>query len=290
MADHMIKGYNSEVRIIAVDSTQTVEEARVRHQSSATAISALGRLLTGGVLLASTLKEEREALSLIVTCDGPFAGMVVDASPTGGVRGYIKNPKVDFPSEDGKANIKAAIGNGTLTVTRLLSNSETFSGTTPLVSGEIASDLTHYLMNSEQTPSVVSLGVLVNPDVSVAAAGGFFIQALPGASDETLKSIESMVFALPPVSQMISEGNTPKEIVELLFGPIPFEFAEEMPIGYYCSCNKEKIQNSLLTLGVEELLTIAEEEEEIEIVCDFCGEKYYFSSEELKTLAGSLKS
>lgn len=290
MSDYMIKGYNSEVRIMAINTTSTVEEARVRHNCSATAISALGRLLTGGALLASTLKEEKEAISLIVSCDGPLGKIVVDASPTGAVRGYVKNPYVDAPSINGKSNIKSVISEGTLTITRFLSNGETFSGTTPLVSGEIASDLTHYLLNSEQIPSLISLGVLVNPDVTVAAAGGFFIQALPGASDETLKEIEDMVSILPPISQMIFEGNTPEEIIQLLFGRIPFEMSERAPIGFYCSCSYEKMKRGLLTLGDEELSKIAKEEHEVEVVCEFCNEKYYFSSDDLDGMAESLKS
>lgn len=285
MADHLIKGYNSEVRIIAVDATETVREAHQRHQTSATGISALGRLLVGGILLSSILKEEKEALSLIIACDGPIGKIVVDASPTGGVRGYLENPTVDFKGTGGKANIKYAIGEGTLTVTRFLSNGETFSGTTPLVSGEIAADLTHYLLHSEQTNSLISLGVLVNKDLTIASAGGFLIQALPGATDETLAEIESMVYILPPVSKMLEEGNTPKEIIQLLFGRIPFKLSEPNPVGFFCSCSKEKMTRGLLTLGSSELEELAAGQEEIETVCDFCKEKYYFSPGELQELA-----
>jgi len=289
MTDYMIKGYNSEVRIVAINSTEIVSEASKRHQTSATAISALGRLLTGGVLLASTLKGEKEALSLAISCEGPLEKIVVDASPTGGVRGYVRNPQVDFAGIEGKANIKEAIGNGTLTVTRFLENGETFSGTTRLVSGEIAADLTHYLLQSEQIPSLISLGVLVNQDTSIASAGGYFIQALPGASDETLKEIENMVYALPPVSQMIVEGNTPTEILQLLFGRIPFEMDEQMPVGFFCPCSYEKMIKGLMTIGSEELRSLAEEKEEIELVCDFCNEKYYFLSNQLEEIAKSIE-
>lgn len=290
MLDYMIKGYNSEVRIMAINATVTVEEARTRHDCSATTISALGRLLLGGALLASTLKEEKEAISLIISCDGPIGKIVVDASPTGAVRGYVQNPYIDAPSINGKSNIKSVIGEGTLTMTRFLSNGETFSGTTPLISGEIASDLTHYLLNSEQIPSLISLGILVNSDISVAAAGGFFIQALPGASDKTIKEIEDMVSILPPVSQMIAEGNTPEEIIQLLFGRLSFEMSDKTPIGFYCSCSYEKMKRGLLTLGIEELFKIAKDEQKIEVVCEFCNEKYYFLSNELTSMAKSLSS
>ena len=288
MGDYLIRGYNSEVRVVVVTCKDAVNEARERHQCSATAIYALGRLMAGGLLLATNLKEEKEALSLKISCDGPLEGIVVDASPTGGVRGYVKNSTVDSVGSDGVSNSKEAIGNGTLTVTRFLSNGETFGGTTPLISGEIASDLTHYLLSSEQIPSLMSLGVLVNLDLSIGSAGGIFIQALPGASDETLAEIENMIFALPPISQMLSEGNTPEEVIQLIFGRLPFEMGEPQTVGFYCGCSRDRMKESLITLGKAELEEMAKDEEEIELICHYCNEHYYFPSSELSQMANQL--
>ncbi len=290
MKDQILRAYNSEVRVVAIRTTETVEEARARHGTSATATAALGRTMTGALLLASNLEEEKEAVSVTISGDGPLGKIAVDASPTGGVRGYVDNPFADAPSKNGKLDVGTIVGQGSLTVTRLLSNGENFSGSTSLVSGEIAEDFTHYLLSSEQIPSMMSLGVLINPDLSVQSAGGFFIQALPGASDETLERIEKNVFILPPISQMITEGNTLEEIISFIFGGLPYESLEAQPVGFFCSCSREKMEQGLISLGKDELKTIANEDDNTELRCHFCEETYDFTSQEIAKLADEIQS
>ena len=274
MKDQILRAYNSEVRVVAIRTTETVEEARARHGTSATATAALGRTMTGALLLASNLEEEKEAVSVTVTGDGPLGKIAVDASPTGGVRGYVDNPFADAPSKEGKLDVGTIVGEGSLTVTRLLSNGE---------------DFTHYLLSSEQIPSLMSLGVLINPDLSVQSAGGFFIQALPDASDETLERIEKNVFILPPISQMIAEGNTLEEIISFIFGGLPYESLAAQPVGFFCSCSREKMEQGLLSLGKDELTAIANEEDNTELRCHFCEETYHFTSQEIAKLANEAK-
>lgn len=283
MTDHLIRATIPGVRIFAAVTTDLVEEARRRHHCYPVAAAALGRTMTAAVLLAATLKTN-ESLTIRINGGGPLGDIMADAQASGTVRGYVKNPQVDIPLRGSKLDVGGAVGkNGYTYVTRFTGLKQPFTGSAPLVSGEIAEDITNYLTVSEQTPSSVALGVLINPDLTVQAAGGFMIQALPNAEDSLLVKIEQKISLLPPLSQIINEGRNAAGIIEFLFSDFPYSLYDEVPLQFYCSCSYERVEKVLISLGIKELTSMAEEES-TEVCCQFCNEKYVFTSEELKTL------
>lgn len=288
MADILVRATadNARVRALVVISTDLVEEARKRHDCFPVAAAALGRTLTGALLLGATLKTN-ERITLRIVGDGPLGGVIVDTDGTGSVRGYVKNPHVDIPSKNGKLDVGGAVGKGFLHVTRDTGLKEPYTGTAPLISGEIAEDITHYLYTSEQTPSTVALGVLVNPDYSVQAAGGFMVQALPGADDETLTQLEENLSKLPPVSMLVSAGENAEDILHRLFEGLSWQILSEENICYNCGCTKERFADAFILLGEQELQEIYQEEQ-AEARCHFCNELYHFSKEELKEMLDKL--
>lgn len=283
MTDHLIRATIPGIRIFAAVTTDLVEEARRRHHCYPAAAAALGRTMTAAVLLAATLKTS-ESLTIRINGGGPLGDIMADAQASGTVRGYVKNPQVDIPLRGNKLDVGGAVGkNGYTYVTRFTGLKQPFTGSAPLVSGEIAEDITNYLTVSEQTPSSVALGVLINPDLTVQAAGGFMIQALPNAEDSLLAKIEQKISLLPPLSQIINEGRNAAGIIECLFSDFPYSLYDEVPLQFYCSCSHERVEKVLISLGIKELTSMAEEES-TEVCCQFCNEKYVFTSEELKTL------
>lgn len=275
-----------EVMATAVDTTDIVNRAEQIHKTSAVVTAALGRLLTAGSMMGNMLKGKDDSITLRVNGDGPTGSLIVVADFNGDVRGYVQNPVVELPlNAKGKLDVGGAVGkNGLLYVLKDLGLKEPFSGSVPLVSGEIAEDITSYYALSEQIPTVCALGVLVNPDLSVKAAGGYIIQLLPAASDKTIDKLEKSIVEMSSVTSMLSAGMTPEEIVKTALKDFEVEVLYSQDIEYKCNCSKERVSKALISLGKEELSEMAKEKGETEISCHFCDKVYKFSSAELKKL------
>lgn len=287
MTDYLIKATVPGVRAFCAVTTDAVNEAVRRHDCYPIAAAALGRTMTASLLLAANLKTD-ECITVRIGGNGPLGEVVADAGANGIVRGTVRNPHVDLPLNNGKLDVGGAIGLGLISVTRFTGMKQPFTGSAPLVTGEIAEDLTNYLACSEQTPSSVGLGVLVNPDLTVSAAGGFFIQALPECEEEVIAKVEENLKTIPPVSQMIQEGLSPEEIVKRLFDGLDVTIYDPMKIEFGCQCSKERIGQVLISLGKEELESLAAEGS-AEVCCHFCTEKYQFNQEELNELLHAIK-
>ncbi len=270
----------------AVDTTDIVNRAEQIHGTSAVVTAALGRLLTAGSMMGNMLKGKDDSITLRVNGDGPTGSLIVVSDFNGDVRGYVQNPVVELPlNAKGKLDVGGAVGkNGLLYVLKDLGLKEPFSGSVPLVSGEIAEDITSYYALSEQIPTVCALGVLVNPDLSVKAAGGYIIQLLPAASDATIDKLEKSIMEMKSVTTMLSSGMTPEEIIKTALKEFEVEVLYSQDIEYKCNCSKERVSKALISLGKEELAELAEEKGETEISCHFCDKVYKFTSIELKKL------
>lgn len=281
MKDILTKGTAEGVRIYALCTTNLVQEAATRHHTSHLASAALGRAMNGALLLAATMKDN-ERIALRLKGDGPIGEVVVDAEGTH-VRGYVGDPDVFLPLKNGKLDVGGAIGAGNIIVTRYLQNAEPFTGYAELVDGEIASDLTNYLYTSEQTPSSVALGVLVNKEGQVIASGGYFIQAMPGCAEETLAQLEENISLTPYVTQLLELGYTPEKMIETIARGLDVTIQESIELSYKCRCSREKILGALATLGQEDISAMSQDEE-TEVHCQFCNETYKFSGEEIARL------
>ena len=281
MKDILTKGTAEGVRIYALCTTNLVQEAATRHHTSHLASAALGRAMNGALLLAATMKDN-ERIALRLKGDGPIGEVVADAEGTH-VRGYVGDPDVFLPLKNGKLDVGGAIGSGNIIVTRYLQNAEPFTGYAELVDGEIASDLTNYLYTSEQTPSSVALGVLVNKEGQVIASGGYFIQAMPGCAEETLAQLEENISLTPYVTQLLELGYTPEKMIETIARGLDVTIQESIELSYKCRCSREKILGALATLGQEDISAMSQYEE-TEVHCQFCNETYKFSGEEIARL------
>ena len=281
MKDILTKGTAEGVRIYALCTTNLVQEAATRHHTSHLASAALGRAMNGALLLAATMKDN-ERIALRLKGDGPIGEVVADAEGTH-VRGYVGDPDVFLPLKNGKLDVGGAIGAGNIIVTRYLQNAEPFTGYAELVDGEIASDLTNYLYTSEQTPSSVALGVLVNKEGQVIASGGYFIQAMPGCAEETLAQLEENISLTPYVTQLLELGYTPEKKIETIARGLDVTIQESIELSYKCRCSREKILGALATLGQEDISAMSQDEE-TEVHCQFCNETYKFSGEEIARL------
>ena len=280
------------VRALALDATEIVEQARRIHETTPVMTAALGRTLAAASMLGSLLKSPKDTLTLQIKGDGPAGGIMTVSDAAGNVRGYPGNPDVDLPlNEKGKLDVAGAIGReGTLTVIKDLNLKEPYVGRTPIVSGEIAEDVTHYLMVSEQTPSAVALGVLVDRDWSVKKAGGFLIQLMPGADELTITKLEWAIAHTPPVTELLEKGLSPEDILRRLLEEFEVEVLERGEKCYRCDCSRERVERVLISMGAKELETLAREQEVTEVGCQFCTQKYRFTSEELLNLVDSLRN
>jgi len=286
MKDYLVKAlaFNDEIRAFAVHTTHLVDEARQRHGCWPTAAAALGRTLTVAAMMGSQVKGD-ETITIRVNGNGPIGTIVVDANANGLVRGYVTNPKVHFQYQTGKLNVGMAVGtDGQLSVTKDLGLKDYFTGQVPLQTGEIGDDFTYYFTVSEQIPSAVGVGVLVNSDNSVQAAGGFIIQVMPGATEESLIKLEEALANIKPVSKMIDEGLTPEMVLETIFGENQCRFLEKHEVRFECNCSKEKFESGIISLGGKEIQKMIDEDNGAEAVCHFCMERYNFSESELKKL------
>lgn len=277
--------YDGQVRAYATDTTEAVGEAQRRHYTWPTASAALGRTMTAAVMMGAMLKGE-EKITVKVEGGGPIGAIIVDSNAKGKVRGYVTNPQTHFDlNEKGKLDVRRAVGtNGTLTVVKDLGLREHFSGQVPIVSGELGEDFTYYFASSEQVPSSVGVGVLVNPDNSILAAGGFIIQLMPGTSEEVVAKLEKQIEQTPPISKLIQQGLTPEEILESLLGKENLRILDKMPVEFECNCSKERFSAAIISLGKQEIKEMIEEDGKAEAVCHFCREAYHFSREELEQL------
>lgn len=277
---------DGEVMATAVDTTDIVNRAEQIHKTSAVVTAALGRLLTAGSMMGNMLKGKDNSITLRINGDGPTGSLIVVSDFNGDVRGYVQNPVVELPlNAKGKLDVGGAVGkNGLLYVLKDLGLKEPFSGSVPLVSGEIAEDITSYYALSEQIPTVCALGVLVNPDLTVKAAGGYIIQLLPAASNSTIDKLEASIAKLQSVTAMLDSGMSPEDIIRKALEGFDVEVLYSQDIEYKCNCSKERVSKALISLGKEELSSMAAENEPAEISCHFCDKKYVFSPSELKKL------
>ncbi|MBW7979057.1 Hsp33 family molecular chaperone HslO [Bacillus velezensis] len=284
--DYLIKAiaYDGKVRAYAARTTDMVNEAQRRHDTWPTASAAIGRTMTASLMLGAMLKGE-DKLTVKIEGGGPIGAIVADANAKGEVRAYVSNPHVHFDlNEQGKLDVRRAVGtDGTLSVVKDLGLRDYFTGQVEIVSGELGDDFTYYLVSSEQVPSSVGVGVLVNPDNTILAAGGFIIQLLPGTDEETISTIEKQLSQIEPISKLIQKGLTPEEILEEVLGQKP-DVLETMPVKFHCSCSKYRFETAILGLGKKEIQDMIEEDGKAEAVCHFCNEKYLFTKEELEEL------
>ena len=292
MSDYLVKAlaFDGEVRAYAVRSTETVGEGQRRHHTWPTASAALGRSLTATAMLGAMLKGDQK-LTVKIDGGGPIGLILVDGNAKGEVRGYVTNPQVHFDlNEHGKLDVRRAVGTeGTLSVVKDIGMRDYFTGQVPIVSGELGEDFTYYLFNSEQVPSSVGVGVLVNPDDSILAAGGFIIQLMPGAKEDTITKIENRLSEIPPISKLIEKGLTPEELLEEVCGKDKVKVIEKMPISFTCTCSKERFSNAIISLGQAEIEDIIETDGQAEAECHFCNEKYMFNKDELEKLLEEAK-
>ncbi|MCS7172611.1 MAG: Hsp33 family molecular chaperone HslO [Armatimonadetes bacterium] len=277
-------GAEGSVRAFACVTTELVEEARVRHGTAPTATAALGRALTASGLLAGTLKRGQK-VTLRILGDGPLGGILADGTAEGAVRGYVQNPHVHLPlRRPRKLDVGTAVGRGVLHVTRDLGLRYPYHGAAPLVSGEIGEDLAYYFAQSEQIPSVVALGVLVEAQGHVAAAGGFLVQVLPGTREEILAYLDAHSRTLPPVTALVWRGLRPVEILQVALGDLPFRVLEERPLRFQCTCSVKRVREVLTSLGPRELGALLREQGRAEVRCRFCGEHYLLEGPALHDL------
>ena len=287
MNDYIIRGTaaNDQVRFFAAYTKDVVETARQKHNTSPVATAALGRLLTAGAMMGSMCKNDSDVITLQIQCSGPIGGLTVTADSKANVKGYVNNPDVMLPpSKEGKLDVGKALDLGVLTVIKDIGLKEPYSGQTHLVSGEIAEDLTYYFAASEQIPTSVALGVLMNKDNTVRQAGGFIIQLMPFTPDEVVDALEKKISEIASVTEMLEEGNTPEKILEIILGDFGLEITDTLPAAFQCDCSKERVSRAISTLSKKDLDDIINDGEAIEVKCQFCNKAYHFEVDELKEM------
>jgi molecular chaperone Hsp33 len=287
MSDYLIRGLglNDEVRIFAVDTTETINEAVRRHGSLPTASAALGRSMSAGVIMGAMLKGDDKA-TITIEGGGPVGAIVVDSDAHGKVRGYLGNPEVHFDLNDhGKLDVRRAVGtDGYLRVAKDIGLKDNFVGSVELISGELGEDFSYYFYASEQVPSIVALGVLVNPDNTIQAAGGFVIQVLPSASDETIEWLNERAKTMTPVSKLLAEGLSPEQVIDEALGAENWRSLDNMPVSFECNCSKERFINAISALDPQDIMSMIKEDGGAEADCHFCRNKEWITKEELQEL------
>ena len=287
MSDYVITATaaGARVRAFAATTKELVEYARTRHNTSPVMTAALGRLLTAGSMMGAMQKGDADILTLKIECGGEAKGLTVTADSHGNVKGYAVNKNVDLPpNSKGKLDVGGALGPGFLTVIKDLGLKEPYVGQTMLVTSEIGDDLTQYFMESEQTPSTVGLGVLVDKDLTVRAAGGFIVQLMPDCEDAVIDRLEDNLRSITSVTDLLDSGKTPEDIINILLDGLSPEITGKSETRFYCNCSKERFAKGLYSLGHDEMLKLIDEGEEIEVNCSFCESHYFFSPEELKEI------
>ena len=275
---------DNQIRAFAITSRNIVETARQHHNTSPVATAALGRLLTGGAMMGVMMKGDNDILTLMMKGDGPINGVTVTADSHGNVKGYVGNPNVIIPANyAGKLDVGAAIGYGTLTVIKDMGLKEPYSSQVPLGTSEVAEDLTYYFATSEQVPSAVALGVLMEKNNTVKQAGGFIVQLMPFAEEEVISALEEKA-KITSVTDLLEKGMTPEDILEFVLGDLGVEITDKVPTQFYCNCSKERVTKALMGINKAEIEDMINEGKDIEVNCHFCNTNYNFSVEELKKL------
>ncbi len=292
MADYLVRATaaDAQIRAFAATTRDLTEFAKNAHNTSPVMTAAMGRLMTGAVMMGAMMKNDTDVTTLQMRGIGPAKGITSSANGKGQVNGYCMNPDVMLPPNAlGKLDVGGAIGEGYLRVIKDLGLKEPYVGTVELQTGEIAEDLTYYFATSEQTPSSVGLGVLMNKDNTVKQAGGFIIQLMPFVTDEVLDKLEEKLKNIKSVTQILDEGNTPEQMLEIILGDMGLEITDTMPCEFYCNCDKDRVEKALISLGREELDSMIKEGKNIEIKCQICNKAYNFSVEDLKTTISKCK-
>lgn len=287
MSDYIVRATaaNASIRAFAITSKELTEEARKHHDTTPVMTAALGRLLSGAAMMGTMMKGEKDLITLQIQCSGPAKGLTVTADTMGNVKGFASNPRVDLPlNSAGKLDVGGALDLGILTVIKDMGLKEPYSGQCELKTGEIAEDLTYYFAASEQIPSAVGLGVLVDTDESVRQAGGFIIQLMPFTPDDVIESLEKKITQIDSVTQMLERGLTPEEILEEILGDFGLEITDKIDARFKCDCSKERVSRALKTLSKKDLDEIIADGESIEVKCHFCNTAYEFSVDELKDM------
>lgn len=282
---------NDSVRAFAISSTHLVAEARERHKTLPVVTAALGRLLSAGAIMGSMMKGEKDIVTITLKGDGPAGYITVTADSHGHVKGFPGNPNVDIPRKyAGKLDVGTAVGRGFLTVSYDLGLKEPYSGQVEIQTGEVAEDLAYYFTVSEQLPSAVGLGVMVDTDSSVKHAGGFIVQLLPDASEAVIELLEKKLADLEPVTTMMEKGMTPEDMLSYIFEGVDIEFTEKRGVEFYCDCSKEKVSRALAAISDKDMQDIVDDKEDIEVKCFFCNTAYKFSIDDIKALLSSRKN
>ena len=287
MADYIVRATaaNASIRAFAVTGRELVETARKAHDTSPVVTAALGRLMMGGVMMGAMLKGENDLLTLQVNGDGPIKGMTVTADAKGNVKGYAIEPQVMLPpNAAGKLDVGGAVGSGMLRVIKDMGLKEPYVGQTVLQTGEIAEDLTYYFATSEQVPSCVGLGVLMEKDNTVRQAGGFIIQLMPFTEDEVISKLEENIKKFPSVTTVLDQGKTAEEMLGILLDGMDMEITDTMPAQFYCNCDKKRVEKAIISIGKKDIEEMIADNKDIEVNCHFCNTSYTFSVEELKVL------
>lgn len=287
MSDYIVRATaaESQVRAFAATTRDVVETARASHNTSPVATAALGRLLTAGALMGTMMKNEQDLLTIQIKCDGPIGGLTVTADIGGNVKGYVDNPNVMLPpSAKGKLDVANALGLGVLSVIKDMGLKEPYIGQTILTTSEIAEDLTYYFATSEQVPSSVGLGVLMEKDNTVKQAGGFIIQVMPFVEDAVVDRLEANIAKLDPVTTMLDKGMSPEEILETVLEGMDVEYTDTLPAQFACNCSKKRVEKALISIGKEDIQEMIDEGKDIEMHCHFCNTSYQFSVDELKEI------
>ena len=292
MTDYIVRATAAEGQIRAFASTtrELVETARAAHNTSPVATAALGRLLTAAGMMGVMMKGEKDLLTIKIQGDGPIGGLTVTADAKGDVKGYAFNPGVMLPpNAKGKLDVGGALGVGVLSVIRDVGLKEPYVGQTILVTGEIAEDLTYYYATSEQTPSSLALGVLMNTDNTVRQAGGFMIQLMPGASDEIVTKLERTLGEITSITSLLDAGNSPEMILEHILGEFGLEILDRLPTRFVCNCTKDRVEKAIVSIGKKEIQEMIDDGKSIEVNCHFCNKHYEFTVEELRELLEQAK-
>lgn len=287
MGDYIVRATaaNSQIRAFAATTKELVEYARSAHNTSPVATAALGRLLTAGSMMGVMMKGDKDLLTLQIHANGPIEGITVTADSKGNVKGYVGNPNVVIHANDkGKLDVAGAVGIGFMNIIKDMGLKEPYLGQTELQTSEIAEDLTYYFATSEQVPSSVGLGVLMEKDNTVKQAGGFILQLMPFTEEEVISKLEDNLKHVISVTGMLEEGKTPEQILETLLEGFDIEINDRIPTQFHCNCSKERVEKALISIGKKEIKEMIDEGKEIELNCHFCNKNYLFSVEELKRI------
>ena len=292
MNDYIVRATaaNAQIRAFAMTSRALVEEARRIHNLSPVITAALGRLLTAGAMMGSMLKGDKDVLTMQIHCDGPVRGLAVTADAKANVKGTALEPQVMLPPNAlGKQDVGGAVGNGILSVIKDMGLKEPYVGQTQLQTGEIAEDLTYYFATSEQVPSAVGLGVLMEKDNTVRQAGGFIIQLMPSADDETINALEEKLKTMDSVTNILDAGSTPEQLLELLLGGLGLEINDTISAQYYCDCSRERVERAIISIGKKDIQEMIDDGKQVEVRCQFCDKIYNFEVEDLEKMLAEAK-